>query len=239
MRRLRSGTARVVTSSPWVLVTLGVVVMVVLLVVALGAYRARTPARDALPAPVPDATMSLPELPPSSTAGDTAGPPPPVRPGLSPRSTVLPRPTTAAPAAPTGGNAGAVTVPPPVPSSAPPAPAPPPPSPPPTVTGSYRVLDRFDGGFIGEVLVSNASGDPQGWTVRLTFPYARLVTAWIEGAPQGGVSRSGDTWTFTSGVDLAPGASVPLRFHFERGGTDTRPSRCTTNDTPCAEPPTR
>ncbi|MEV0157877.1 cellulose binding domain-containing protein [Micromonospora sp. NPDC050686] len=237
MRRLRSGTARVVSSSPWVLVALGVAVMVVLLVVALGAYRARTPASDALPAP-PEATMSLPELPPSS-AGDTAGPPPPVRPRLSPRSTALPAPTTA-PAVPTasGGTAGPGAGPPPVPSSAPP-PSPPPPSPPPTVTGSYRVVDRFDGGFIGEVLVSNASGRAQGWTVRLTFPSARLVTAWIEGAPQGGVSRSGDTWTFTSGVDLSPGASVPLRFHLERSGTGTRPSGCTTNGTPCAEPQIR
>ncbi|WP_243715298.1 cellulose-binding domain-containing protein [Micromonospora sp. KC207] len=95
------------------------------------------------------------------------------------------------------------------------------------------MLETFDGAFIGEVLVRNVSRSSQGWTVRMTFPYANLVTAWIEGAPQGRISRSGDTWTFTSGVDLNPGASVPLRFHYDRTRA-TRPTACTVGVAGCS-----
>ncbi|SCF04103.1 cellulose binding domain-containing protein [Micromonospora mirobrigensis] len=238
-RRVRSGVATVVSSSPWVLVSIGVVVMVVLLLVALGAYRGRAPGA-ALPGA--DATMPLPELPPSSAdsgppspsrTGASATPPPAALPRLSPRSSVPPVVRTATPLPPaTGGAAG--DAPPtttPAPPSTPAASAPPPA--PPAVTGRYQVLETFDDAFIGEVLVSNAAGEPRAWTVRLTFPVGELVTAWIEGAPQGGVSRSGDTWTFTSGEDLASGASVPLRFHFERTGGATSPSGCSTDGAAC------
>ncbi|MBC9006341.1 cellulose-binding protein, partial [Micromonospora aurantiaca] len=92
------GTA--MTSSPWILVAAGVVVMVVLLVVALGSVRGRRTFPAAGPA---DPVMSLPHVPLTPTAVSATGPSPvaataPVVPGLSPRSTVLPaRPTPAAP----------------------------------------------------------------------------------------------------------------------------------------------
>ncbi|MFC0003086.1 cellulose-binding protein [Micromonospora siamensis] len=240
-RRVRSGAASVVSSSPWVLVSIGVIVMVVLLLVALGAYRGRAPGGAALPRA--DATMPLPELPPSSagsgpaspsTGGVSATPPPAALPGLSPRSSVPPVVRTATPLPPAnGGTVGAAPATGPAAPSTPAAPEPVPPSTPPVVTGRYQVLETFDDAFIGEVLVSNAAGEPRAWTVRLTFPVGELVTAWIEGAPQGGVGRSGDTWTFTSGEDLVAGASVPLRFHFERTGGATSPSGCSVDDTPC------
>ncbi|WP_254909948.1 cellulose binding domain-containing protein [Micromonospora sp. NBS 11-29] len=146
----------------------------------------------------------------------------PVVPGLSPRSTVLPaRPTPAASTVvPPGG----------VRSAAPPSPPPPPPS---VVTGRYAVVSSFDGGFIGEVRLVNTGRAAQGWTVRLTFPQGRLVTAWAEGIEQGTFGADGSTFTYRSGVDLAAGASVPVRFHFERTGT-TRPDACTVDGVTCA-----
>ncbi|SCG78820.1 cellulose binding domain-containing protein [Micromonospora humi] len=227
-RRAAPSPGSAITSSPWILVAAGVVVMVVLLVVALGAVRGRR----TFPAQGPtDPAMSLPGLPvtpastPAAPGGASGTAARPVAPGLSPRSTVLPaRPT---PAAPTGSPRGDVRPAPPAP------PPPPPPAPPSAVAGRYGVVDTFDGGFIGEVLLVNTGRSAQGWTVRLTFPRGRLVTAWVEGAEQGPFGFDGRVFTYRSGVDLAAGASVPVRFHFERTGT-TRPDTCTVDGATCA-----
>jgi hypothetical protein len=213
-----------VASSPWIVVSIGVLVMVVLLIVALGAARGPRSRPDGDLGP-PVATVPLPELPAPTSSSPAASATGPVLPGLSPRSTVLPssgRPTAAS-TSPSGAGGGTGR------------PTPPPPPPPPSspVTGGYGVVDTFDGGFIGEVRLTNTDSRPHGWTVRLTFPRGRLVTSWVDGAEQGTPSVSGDVFTYTSGVDLAAGASVPLRFHYEDTGT-TRPAGCTVDGVSCA-----
>ncbi|MEU7759815.1 MULTISPECIES: cellulose-binding protein [Micromonospora] len=214
------------TSSPWILVAAGVVVMLVLLVVALGSVRGRSTFPAAGP---PDPPMSLPGMPLTPTAAGATGPSPvsataAVVPGLSPRSTVVPaRPT---PAAPTPSPRGVAR---PVLPPTPPAP----PAPPSAVTGRYSVPSVFDGGFIGEVLLVNTARTPQGWTVRAVFPGGRLVTAWVEGAEQGVFRFDDGVFTYRSGFDLAPGQSLPVRFHIERAGT--RPVSCTVDRSPCTE----
>ncbi|MFI7215186.1 cellulose binding domain-containing protein [Micromonospora maritima] len=218
-RRPGSSPGAAITSSPWVLVAIGVIVMVVLLVVALGSVRDRRTFPAAGPS---DPAMSLPGLPASTSApsGVPSAPPStaarPVVPGLSPRSTVLPAaPTSVAPTgSPRGGG----------------RPAPPPP--PSAVTGRYAVVNSFDGGFIGEVRLVNAGDAAQGWTVRLTFPGGRLVTAWVQGAEQGTFGFADGVFTYRSGVDLAAGASVPVQFHIERAGS--RPASCTVDGVTCA-----
>ncbi|MET8197536.1 cellulose binding domain-containing protein [Micromonospora sp. NPDC005222] len=211
------------TSSPWILVAAGVLVMVVLLVVALGSVRGRSTFPAAGPA---DPVMSLPGTPLTPTAVSATGPSPvaataPV-PGLSPRSTMLPaRPTPAAPPPSPRGVARPVL------------PSPPSPAPPSAVAGRYSVTSSFDGGFIGEVLLVNTARTPHGWTVRAVFPGGRLVTAWVEGAEQGVFGFADGVFTYRSGFDLAPGQSVPVRFHIERAGT--RPASCTVDGTPCAD----
>ncbi|MEU8072203.1 cellulose binding domain-containing protein [Micromonospora sp. NPDC049151] len=214
------------TSSPWILVAAGALVMVVLLVVALGSVRGRSTFPSAGPA---DPVMSLPGMPLTPTAVSATGPSPvaataPV-PGLSPRSTMLPaRPTPAAPPPSPRGVARPVLPPPPPPS---------PPAPSSAVAGRYSVMSSFDGGFIGEVLLVNTARTPHGWTVRAVFPGGRLVTAWVEGAEQGVFGFADGVFTYRSGFDLAPGQSLPVRFHIERAGT--RPASCTVDGTPCAE----
>ncbi|MBO4143869.1 cellulose binding domain-containing protein [Micromonospora tulbaghiae] len=211
-------------SSPWILVAAGVVVMVVLLVVALGSVRGRSTFPAAGPA---DPVMSLPHVPLTPTAVTPTGPSPvsataAVVPGLSPRSTVLPaRPTPAAPTPSPRGVARPVL------------PPNPPPTPPSAVTGRYSVPSVFDGGFIGEVLLVNTARTARGWTLRAVFPAGRLVTAWVEGAEQGVFRFDDGVFTYRSGFDLAPGQSLPVRFHIERAGT--RPVSCTVDGTPCAE----
>ncbi|MBB5115038.1 hypothetical protein FHU28_004877 [Micromonospora echinospora] len=213
------------TSSPWILVATGVVVMVVLLAVALGSVRGRSTFPAADPA---DPLMPLPHMPLIPTAVGATGPSSvsataPVRPGLSPRSTVLPAAPTPAASTP---NPRAVARP-----VLPPSP-PPPVAPPSVVTGRYSVQSAFDGGFIGEVLLVNTARTHRGWTVRAAFPGGRLVTAWVEGAEQGVFRFDDGVFTYRSGFDLAPGQSLPVRFHIERAGT--RPASCTVDGAPCA-----
>ncbi|MCG5436243.1 cellulose binding domain-containing protein [Micromonospora foliorum] len=99
------------------------------------------------------------------------------------------------------------------------------------MAGRYRVVQSFDGGFIGEVAMVNASAQSRGWTVRLEFSGGRLVTAWVEGVPQGTVRASDDGFTYVSGVDVSPGGSVSLRFHMERAAST--PLECTVDGVRC------
>ncbi|MEH0845876.1 cellulose-binding protein [Micromonospora sp. CPCC 205711] len=187
------------------------------------ASRGQEPWVDAGP---PGATMPLPGLPPMSPSRVAATLPAPVVPGLSPRRTDQPSPaglpTAATP--PPASSASGVALPPARP-----------PAPPPPVTGRYQVLDDYGDSFIGEVLLSNADGRPRPWTVRLVPPAGSgLVTSWLEGAPQGSARMADGVFAYTSGVDLAGGASVPLRFHFEHTGGETRPSACAVDGAACA-----
>ncbi|MET8907428.1 cellulose binding domain-containing protein [Micromonospora sp. NPDC004551] len=226
MRRVRPSPGAAITSSPWIVVSIGVIVMVVLLAVALGSVRGR---RTYAEAPPPAPTMSLPPVPvttPTAPDATTARPPTsaagPVVPGLSPRSTAFPaRPTPRA-----SSDAGG-------PGSRPAAPPSAPPTTPSPVTGRYGVVSSFDGGFVGEVRLVNTAGAARGWTVRLTFPRGRLVAAWVSGAPQGSGGFTDGVFSYRSGVDLAPGASVALQFHFEQTGT-TRPTTCAVDGAPCS-----
>ncbi|WP_174536469.1 cellulose binding domain-containing protein [Micromonospora chalcea] len=212
------------TSSPWILVAAGVVVMVVLLAMALGSVRGRSTFPAAGP---PDPLMPLPQVPLSPTAVSAAGPSAasataPVLPGLSPRSTELPARPTPAASTPTPRGVARPVLP---PSSSPPV------APPSAVTGRYSVQSSFDGGFIGEVLLVNTARTHRGWTVRAAFPGGRLVTAWVEGAEQGVFRFDDGVFTYRSGFDLAPGQSLAVRFHIERAGT--RPASCTVDGAPC------
>ncbi|OWV04017.1 hypothetical protein B5D80_21125 [Micromonospora wenchangensis] len=251
MRRAqpRAHGAGALASSPWVVVATGVLVMVVLLIVALASYRSRGPAFEARPAdPLP--TYSLPGSGATNPARVAANLPEPVVPGLTPRRTDPPPvevPVVVVPGGPSGGDdvptpsAGGVVPPPGDPGGGQPrptTPAPPPPAAPPSspVTGRFSVRDSWNNeAFIGEVLLYNRDRVSRPWTVRLVPPPgSRLVTSWVEGAPQGTPRMSGGVFTYTSGVNVGPGASVPLRFHFENTGGSIRPSRCTVDGVPCS-----
>jgi hypothetical protein len=105
---------------------------------------------------------------------------------------------------------------------------------PPVLTGAYRVVESFGDGFIGEVLIRNASARDLGWRAELRFPDAdRLITSWVESAPQATLTRSGDRFSWSSGVPVPAGGEVALRFHFGRDGTVDRPASCVVNGTTC------
>lgn len=220
-RRVRPSAGAAITSSPWIVVSIGVLVMVVLLVVALTSARGRRAYPDAAP---PSPAMPLPALPLPTTSPPAASASAPAAPGLSARSTpsraaVSPSRATPSPSArPTASGGGDR------PAAAPPSP----------VTGRYRVVNRFADGLIGEVRMVNGGDTARGWTVRVSFAQGRYVTSWVESAEQGTASFADGVLTYRSGVDVAPGASVSLRFHFEDTVT-TQPASCTVDGAPCSE----
>lgn len=209
-----------VASSPWILVTVGVVIMVALLAVAVGAYRG--PGPDFQPVPPgqpPVAAAPIPER--ASSAGrEASAPPAPALPGLSPRRTDPPSPTPSPSTPP--------VAPPPVAPSGTTVPPAPPPAP---LDARYQILQTFQGGFIAEVLIRNTTRSDLGWVARVDYPGGRVVTAWLEGVPQGTFSGTGGTLTYRSGPDLAAGSSVYLRFHIEAAGT--RPASCQVSGRAC------
>jgi hypothetical protein len=239
-RTARGGPGPLATAAPWVPVLVGVLVMVGLFVVAFASILARetpvgpssadrpavpvAPGGDGGPAPA----TAPPTPPPGAATGTAVAAPPPPSLSLSTRvpsaaGSVAARPGPPPPPAPPprAGRPPATRTTAPVPVSG--------------VRGRYRVMDSYQDSFIGEVLVTNTSGAPVTWTVELRFPsnVGALRTAWVESAPQATMRRSGSAYVFTGSVPLAAGASVPLRFHFERSGSDSYPSSCTANGSAC------
>ncbi|TDC78285.1 cellulose-binding protein [Micromonospora sp. KC606] len=208
-------------SLPWLVVVVGVAVMVLLLVVALGSAGGRRPVAD-LPPPAP--AMSLPNLSAAAPSlplnTDTA----PAVPGLLPRSVVAPSPSVSSPPAIPGGDAAPPSV-----STTPPAS----PSPVLSVIGRFRVVADYGDSFAGEVLLTNITSGARSWTVRLAQPRGRLGGVWVESAPQGTARVRDGVLTYTGGVDLAARGSVQLRFVFENTG-GALPSGCTVNGSTCS-----
>ncbi|KXK61282.1 hypothetical protein AWW66_14590 [Micromonospora rosaria] len=218
--------------------SVGVIVMVVLMVVAFCSSQGQG-LTDDVHFGSSGAGVSLPALPPaedepSAPTPEVAvrTPAPPAVPGLSPRSTDLPR-------TPQGSESPEPTEPTPARSPRPSRPAqasgqPSPDAPRSEVTGRYGVVGNYGDAFIGELRLTNAGSGSEPWQVRLVYPQGRLVTAWVESAEQGRGSMSDGVFSYVGGVDLPPGGSAVLRFHLERTGPSTRPVRCTVNGSPCS-----
>lgn len=203
-----------------------IVLALVMLAAAVGVLLARTRHEPASSLPPPP----QPFLPaPSAPAA-------PLPPGTAPaRITSPPETSVPASAGPPGPSRSPdrTTRPPSAPRTRPTTTRPPPPA----LTGTYRVVESFDDGFIGEVLIANRTGQDRDWTVRLRFGgnVGRLITSWVESAPQATLSTAGDTFTWRSGVPVAGGGRVALRFHFARSGSGDRPVSCTVDGTACAQ----
>lgn len=208
----------------WFLMTLGVIALVGIAAITVVRLLPGDADADALPPPPPPFTLP----------GGTTGPQVPV--SLLP-TTVLPNsdvPTTTGPAAPESIPAesrGWQTVPPPAATTT----AAPTAAPASKVTGRYQVLQSFGDSFIGEVLLTNATGAAQDWRATLTFPanVGDLRTSWLESLPQARLSQSGRTFTWTSSVPLAARSTAQLRFNFERTGSGDTPKSCAVNGAPC------
>lgn len=231
----------VIVLAPWVVVLSGLAVMVVIFLVAAGCVPMQTraigePPPTVVPESEPEPEPRVAASPPAVNTGGqlvAAAPPPSGEAVLRPAPS-SPAPSTSAvmPPSPAGPTHRPVEPPRATKPAPPRTPAPPAD---PDVVGRYRVLQQFGDGFIAEVLVVNTSRRDRDWTVTVRFPdnVGRLYAAWVEGAPQATVRRSGREYVFTSSVPVGAHSSVPLRFHFERHGRGTTPQRCLANGAPC------
>lgn len=201
---------------PWLPTVAGVVVLAGLLVFALVSLRPDREERTLPPTPVATppflAGPSVPESSPSPTVAATLASP-----------TI--EATLASPRRPS-----------PSPSRSRAAESPERRPPTPDLTGRYRTVQTFDGGFIGEVLVTNSSAAGRTWTVRLRFPstIGPMRTFWVEGAPQATLKQEGEVFAFTGSAPVGARSSVALRFQFDRRTSATTPLTCTVNGVACS-----
>ncbi|MFJ8630656.1 cellulose binding domain-containing protein [Streptomyces sp. NPDC093568] len=99
----------------------------------------------------------------------------------------------------------------------------------PACTASFRTVNSWDGGFQGEVTVTNApAASASGWTATVVPPDgARLTQVWdgtLSARPDGGATVTNAAWNGT----LAPGASVTFGFLAATSGPAGQPSATVT-----------
>jgi hypothetical protein len=157
-------------------------------------------------------------------------PPPPQHSG----ATLPPTPATPVPSASTSAPARAPGVPRghgPRPTAGPtPAPSPTPASA--AVTVSYATLQRWGGGFQGELVITNHGRSAvTGWQIVITLSGDRVDTVWNadwQYASGGGVIMTAAPYDQV----IQPGASQPVNF-VAQGGT-TEPTSCTFDGSVCS-----
>ncbi|MEO3743213.1 cellulose binding domain-containing protein [Plantactinospora sp. B5E13] len=222
---------RLFAAAPWIVVSAGVLVMIVLLVAATGYLTGdRRPASAPEPVfpfvpgntPTPEVTAEASADLTPSTGPASRSPVATARPtgaGATPSRTGAPRPTT-----PAGR---------PVTTSSPPAGPPPQQS---ELTANYRVTNDWRNLFMAEVRIRNQASSARPWAVELRFPsgVGRLRAFWVDGAPQPMLRRSGESYVFTGTQSAPAGGTVPLRVQFEHDGRTTRPTVCTVNGAACS-----
>jgi cellulase/cellobiase CelA1 len=107
----------------------------------------------------------------------------------------------------------------------------PPPTPTVALSGRYTTGASWDRGFIGGVHVTNKSGSPHTWTVRLTFDPSAGVGVGNTWNAQ--LSRQGNTFVFTGG-ELPPGGRTSLGFEASKQVRGKiQPATCTVDGAPC------
>ncbi|GAA3347827.1 hypothetical protein GCM10020358_64080 [Amorphoplanes nipponensis] len=98
-------------------------------------------------------------------------------------------------------------------------------------TAAYRTGASWERGFIGAVQVTNTSGQPRAWTVRIAYPAAagvRVGNVW-----NAQLTRQDDAFVLTGGP-LAPGATANLGFEASKQVRDAiQPTACTVDGAPC------
>lgn len=99
----------------------------------------------------------------------------------------------------------------------------------PACTASFRTVNSWQGGFQGEVTVTNApAASASGWTATVVPPDGvRLTQVWdgtLSSTPDGRATVSNASWNGT----LAPGASVKFGFLADTSDSSGEPSATVT-----------
>ncbi|MEH0936699.1 hypothetical protein [Micromonospora psammae] len=208
----------ILSSTPWIVVLLGVVLLTTLLVVALLSFRGRE--HEAAPDPAPP--MYLPRLPSVTSSATPPADRPPRPADAGPSRTASPRavtPTASAssrrPGATPSSRAAA-----PVGGSG-------------RLTADYRATSSDRDSFSAELSVRNATGGDLDWRVELFFTGN---VKGIQASSSSGlsVSTQGSGWFVIRGTSpLRAGRSATVSMTFSRSGGGDRPGQCTVNGAAC------
>jgi hypothetical protein len=155
----------------------------------------------------------------TSTTAATAGP---VAAGQPTRATGTPRPGTTAPS-PTAASVTTTTNSPLAVSQA-------------GLTAAYAVDQRWPGGFIARIAVTNGGSSAQGWQVIVQYPatVAGLVADWSNASVQPHTDATPHSATITSGTPVGGGQSVNVFVQFGAMGENIAPIVCTVNGAACS-----
>ncbi|MEU5675056.1 hypothetical protein ACGF3C_30510 [Micromonospora sp. NPDC047762] len=211
-----SRAARVLASVPWIVVLLGVCALVVLLVIALLAFRTRE--RDAPPQAAPPAF--LPTVPAAASA--TGGPTPAAveRRSVSPRpsrSSRTPSPRATVTGSPTPGRTSVLIA----------------PSAQDAVSARYEVGSNGWDGDSAVLSIANESSRSADWQVELLFDDDTWT---LRVGDDSGVSvrgRGHGEFVLRGTRSLDPGDSRTLRLRVGWGDSAQRPVKCTVNGVDC------
>jgi len=200
------------------------VVMLALAVLAVG--RALVPGSSAPGAPV-QLAASPPGPPPATSSVDSAAPPAPAVPttaftsrGSSATRTTSPAGGAAAePATPTKTTDEPLAV---VGGG---------------FTAAYSVDQRWPGGFIARVAITNSGETAQPWQVTVRYPptVAGFVADWSNASVQPHTDATPRSATIAGAAPLAAGHSVDVFVQFIAMGGNIAPTECSVNATPCSQ----
>jgi endoglucanase len=100
----------------------------------------------------------------------------------------------------------------------------------PSVTVSYSVVQRWDGGLQGKfTIVNHSSTALAGWEIRAVFPGDQIESAWGSA-----YQASGDTLVLDPSFPVTVPAGAGQSMNFTAGGTTTSPATCTLNGAACS-----
>jgi hypothetical protein len=99
-----------------------------------------------------------------------------------------------------------------------------------SVTVAFRTVSTWQAGFQGQVTITNRTSVPvKGWTLTLSYPRTKIVSAWdVE------VIRKGATLIADNPAEhpsIPPGGTVKVSFTAD--GAGARPAACSFNGRPC------
>jgi cellulase/cellobiase CelA1 len=104
------------------------------------------------------------------------------------------------------------------------------------LTAQYSVQERWPGGFIARVAVSNGGSSAQTWQVRLEYPatVAGFVAGWSNGTVQPRTETGTRAATITGATPLGAGQTIAVFVQFGAMGGNITPTECDVNGVTCA-----
>jgi hypothetical protein len=102
-------------------------------------------------------------------------------------------------------------------------------------TAAYSLEQRWPGGFIARVSITNSGATTQSWQVTVAYPptVAGFVTDWSNASAQPHTDATPRSATIAGAAPLGARQSVDVFVQFIAMGGSVTPTECSVNATPC------